>query len=205
YEPAHPNRDGIFTTIERSESRDGRGLKTLWKSGYRTLRWSASDPNEDELEYRLDFRRDEDGSGWIPIPDEIDEERYSFDATVLPDGAYRFRLTASDAPANAAGTELTASRVSDVVVIDHSPPRLAAATVDGDRLRVTVTDDLNILREAVVSVDAGKWKPVAGAGLLDSRSETLDIPLAPGARLLLLRLTDASHNVITYDLSEHLR
>ena len=33
YEPAHPNSDGIFTTLEPAASADDERLKTLWKKG----------------------------------------------------------------------------------------------------------------------------------------------------------------------------
>ena len=37
---------------------------------------------------------------WLPVADEIDERHYSFDATALPDGLYRFRLRAADRDGN---------------------------------------------------------------------------------------------------------
>ena len=58
YEPAHPNREGIFTTLDESDEGGDDRLKTLWKQGYRTLRWKAEDPNHDELTYTLTFRRE---------------------------------------------------------------------------------------------------------------------------------------------------
>src|SRR4029079_19124054 len=61
YEPAHPNREGIFTTLaETNEGGDDR-LKTLWKQGYRTLRWKAEDANDDELTYALSCGREPPG------------------------------------------------------------------------------------------------------------------------------------------------
>ena len=56
FEPAHPNRDGIFTTLEQTAASGESRTKTLWKKGYRTFRWSAEDPNGDELTYSLQFR-----------------------------------------------------------------------------------------------------------------------------------------------------
>ncbi|MEE2777687.1 MAG: hypothetical protein VYE73_13110, partial [Acidobacteriota bacterium] len=206
YEPAHPNRDGIFTTLERAEKRDGRSLKTLWKQGFRTLRWTASDPNEDDLEYRLEFRRESDTEGWLEMGEKLDKDRYSFDATVLPDGAYRFRLTASDENANAADQALSANRVSESVVIDHTAPRVVSAAAEGAGLSVVVDDAQNIVREAVASIDAGEWTAVAPIDtLLDARREAIAIEVPDGTTLVLLRLTDAAHNVMTYDLSEYLR
>jgi hypothetical protein len=217
FEPAHPNREGIFTTLEPGERAGGR-LKPLWKQGYRTLRWEVEDPNDDHLRFRLDFRPETEGaagdeggdgeSAWMPVVEDLEDEYYSFDATVLPDGVYRFRLRASDADDNA-GDGRTGERVSEPVVVDHTPPRRGAVRHQGGMLRVEVEDALSPLREAVVSLDAGEWRPVAaGDGLLDGRRETLEIPLpgpgGEGPRLVLLRVTDAAHNVVTFDLTGEL-
>ena len=207
YEPAHPNREGIFTTPGGPEDEGGGRTKILWKGGYRTLRWAAADPNDDELVYDLSFRPAEATDtaaqeGWLKMADNLKELYYSFDATVLPDGVYRFRLRASDRPANDPESALTAERVSDPVVVDHTPPALGDMAEEGGELRVTVHDALSPLREAVYSVDAQEWKPARAAdGLLDGRTETLLLPVARPGSLLLLRVTDAAFNVITFNLT----
>jgi sugar lactone lactonase YvrE len=203
FEPAYPNREGIFTTL--AENKDNRGLKPLWKRGFRTVRWTARDPNEDELTYTVDVRRENDDAGWLSMEDELEEERYSFDATVLPDGLYRFRVTVSDERGNDGAAGATATRTSEAVVIDHTPPVIAKVESNGGALRVEIEDPWNIVREAVTSVDAAPWENAkVDDGLLDSRRETLVLEPEKGARLLLLRLTDAAYNVMTYDLSQQL-
>lgn len=220
FEPTHPNRDGIFTTLEASAGPGEGRTKTLWKKGYRSFRWSVEDPNDDELSYALHFRPDDgaapDGSSaseaWMPVAEELEEDHYSFDATVLPDGHYRFRLTASDAAENSPGEGQVEDELSGPVVIDHSPPVLVEAEArgraadPGRRLRVVVEDAWNPLRTAEVSVDAGEWRPAeATDGLLDGRRETLEVEVPEGARLVLLRVTDAAFNVTTFDLSDRVR
>ena len=214
YEPAHPNREGIFTTVGAPADDDDAGrTKPLWKKGFRTLRWTASDPNGDRLVYDLAFRPAESGGDsegeWMEVAEDLEETWYSFDSTALPDGVYRFRLRASDRLANEPESSLVAERISDPVVIDHAPPSLAKVERRGNGMRVTVRDSASPLREAVYSVDAGEWKPVQAAdGLIDGRTETLEI--APdkeesgkpaAGKLVLLRVTDAAQNVITFDLS----
>lgn len=209
YEPAHPNREGIFTSLTPAGDDEGGGRsKVLWKLGYQTLRWSATDPNQDELVYDLSFRpAASDGAkegGWLKVVDELKGDHYSFDALSLPDGIYRFRLRASDLPSNDPESVLVAERVSDPVVIDHAPPKRVKTEKDGDGgLRVTVQDAASPLREALFSVNAGEWKPVRAAdGLLDGRTEILLIPAGQPGDLELLRVTDAAQNVITFDLSQ---
>ncbi len=201
YEPAHPTKDGIFTTLDAEAPNPGDGqTKGLWKKGYRTLRWEASDPNDDKLLYALDFRRENDPAGWLPMAKDLDDTWYSFDETALPDGLYRFRLRASDRKQNA-DTPLEAEQVTEPVLVDDGPPRLVAVAWEGDRVRVTVEDDLNPLRTAEVSVDGGGWRPARPVdGLLDGRQEVLTVDLPATPHLVLLRVMDAAWNVSTFEI-----
>ena len=73
-------------------------------------------------------------------------------------------------------------------------------------LRIDLADDLSPLREVVFSGDATEWQATEAAdGLLDGRRETIVLTPDDGTGLLLLRVTDAAFNVITFDLSSHLR
>jgi len=218
FEPSSPRPDGIFTTLEASTGRDDVRLKSLWKPGWRTLRWKVTDDNGDELVYRLEVRPagDAETSGggtngggttsgddsWFEIAGDLDDDHHVFDARVLPDGLYRFRLTASDRRDNPNGDALTVERLSEPVVVDHSPPALLAVERAGaGRLRVRVSDAWSPLTEAEVSVDAGGWQKLLPEDqLLDGRGESFLVDAPSAARLVLLRLTDAAYNEVTYDL-----
>ncbi len=208
YEPPHPNRDGIFVPIGTPAGDEGGGgrTKVLWKMGYQTLRWSAADPNDDPLLFDLYFRPAEaaDDAPWLKVAGDVDDDHFSFDATALPDGYYRFRLVASDRLANDPDAALSAERISEPVAIDHSPPALVAVEREGKRWRITLRDALSPIRDVEYSVDAGPWKPARAAdGLLDAETETvlIDADDAANAKLLLLRATDAAYNVVTFNLS----
>jgi hypothetical protein len=205
FEPASPNREGIFTTLEMATAREER-TKPVWKRGWRTLRWKVSDPNQDELRYALAVRPEGSEGAWIEIAEDLDDEHYGFDATVLPDGRYRFRLTAGDGRGNVDGSSLEAAQESEPVIVDHTPPVLRGARRAGGGARVEVYDAWNPLREASLSVDGGAWRPVAAAdGLLDGQTEELQVEEIPaGARLVLLRLADAAFNYVTVDLAAEL-
>jgi hypothetical protein len=211
FEPSHPSRDGIFNRLTPAADDDSGGRnKLLWKLGYQTLRWMVTDPNGDDLVYDLSFRPASTDGGkegdWLEVVKDLKDDHFSFDALSLPDGIYRFRLRASDLPANDPDTALVAERVSEPVVIDHTPPELVKAEKDGKALRVTVRDALSPLQEAVASVNAQEWMPVRAAdGLLDGRTETLLIEPGKPGDLLLLRVTDAAHNVTTFNLSHQER
>jgi outer membrane protein assembly factor BamB len=209
YEPASPNRDGIFTSVEPAMP-DNR-TKTLWKRGMRTLRWRASDPNGDELRARLSFRPEPaNGSGgdggWLEIAKDRKEDYYAFDATAIPDGRYRFRLELSDAHDNEAATALVAVEISEPVIVDHSPPHRRALERRAGGVRLTVADDWNPLVRAEISIDAGEWRDLDPVdGLVDGRSEQFELGSLPrGAGPVLLRVTDAAWNVTTYDLKPEL-
>jgi hypothetical protein len=201
YEPAHPTKDGMFTTLgnDASAGEEAR-TKGLWKKGYRTLRWEATDPNDDKLVYTLEFRRESDPNGWLPMAKDLDDNWYSFDETALPSGVYRFRLHASDRKQNP-DNALEAEQVTEPVVIDDLPPRLVSTAWESGRVRVTVEDDLSPLRTAEVSVDGGEWRPARPAdGLLDGKREVLVIDLPASPKLVLLRVMDASWNVASFEL-----
>ena len=208
FEPWSPNRDGIFTSIRKE--RESSQLKTLWKKGYRTLKWEASDANEDLLIYRLEVRREADrgghgeagSDGWITMVEELEESWFSFDSTVLPDGIYRFRVIADDRKGNLGARALQSSELSDPVTVDHTAPELVAQKRSGDRVQIEVRDARSPLRDAQWSVAGGQWQPARAVdGLLDSRSERLQLEVPKDARWVLLRLTDAAFNVVTLDLS----
>jgi hypothetical protein len=202
YEPASPNREGIFDTLKPSPPK-GERQKTVWRKGWLTLRWEVSDPNGDALESALALRPEGDPDGWLALGDEISETQWSFDATALPDGVYRFRLTATDAPGNEpGGGALEATRESEPVVVDQTPPALVSVERRARTIAAEVADDWSPLRSAEVSIDGAAWRPArVKDGLLDGRREAVEAGEVPEqARLVLLRVVDAAWNVRTFDL-----
>ena len=142
----------------------------------------------------------------MPMASDLGKNRYSFDSTVLPDGHYRFRVEAADRPKDDNPDRLSTTKVSDSIVIDHTAAVLGTVRASNSGLTVVASDALSPLREAVYSVDAADWQDAAvDDGLLDGRRESLSLDIAPASSLVLLRLTDAAFNVITYDLSSNLR
>ena len=206
FEPAHPNRQGIFLPLRPTARRDDRRRKSLWKKGFRTLSWEVKDPNGDALRYDLSFQGAGDGDRWLPMAEDLEEEVYSFDATVLPDGVYRFKLKAMDRDGDDLEPALSAEEISAPVIIDHTPPRLIESARKGGSFEVVVGDAMNPLRRVEVSVDAEEWRSLEPRdGMLDGVRETLQIEASGDARLVLLRLTDAAFNVVTLDLLRETR
>lgn len=195
FETAAPDDKGIFTSLEETKSESAP--RRLLRKGYRTLTWRATDADADPMTYDIEFRAD--GSPrWLPLRKALKETFYSFDTTSLPDGDYEFRVTASDAEANPEEKK-TGVRESPPVRIDNTPPvirKLAAARPN--TFEFEAADAASPILEAEYSVDAKEWTRIEPKdGLSDSPTESYAIPLDVKAKggFLLIRVTDASHNV----------
>jgi hypothetical protein len=72
------------------------------QKGYESVLWTADDANDDQLEFAIYFRG-ENETTWKLLKDKLDSRFYSWDTTTMPDGAYYLKVVASDAPSNPAG------------------------------------------------------------------------------------------------------
>jgi hypothetical protein len=141
----------------------------------------------------------------------------SFDGALLPDGPYRLKVVASDAPSHNPGDALTGERMSDRFLIDTTPPTVADLTaklVNGKiHVSLTATDAATPIAHAEYSVDAGPWQYVEPAGKIsDSLTERFDFdaplnpPLPGGTGSGVASPVNASEHVITvrvYDRFEN--
>jgi hypothetical protein len=166
-------------------------------------RWLASDPNGDSLIYTVEIR----GAGetaWKLMKDRVAEKYISWDSTAFPDGEYRLRITASDAPGNPPSEALTARMESDAFWIDNTPPKITglAATRAGGKLEVRwhAADALNNIAKAECSLDGGEWTVVAPATKLsDSLDLDYDLSVSAGAgeHTIAVRVADDYDNLAT--------
>ena len=150
------------------------------------IKWTAHDDNDDQLVYSVYYRGEND-SRWLLLKDGISDRSYSFDASLLPDGAYLVKIVASDAPSHSPGEALSSEKESARFEVDATPPLIQglAATDHGDRIHVhfRATDTFSPIKRAEYSIDAGDWEFVEPVGQLsDSKAEEYDfvVPL-PGA------------------------
>jgi WD40 repeat protein len=149
-----------------------------------TVRWSAHDDNGDELIFDVYVRGDGE-KNWRLLRSHVTERFYSFDSIRLPDGGYRMRVVASDAPARALGGGLTGERESDRFIIDTTPPVVSAlqGNVQSGVLHATFSaaDATSPIARAEYSLDASRWQFLEPVGKLsDSLTEHYDltVPLA---------------------------
>ncbi len=142
------------------------------------VRWNAHDENDDQLVYSLYYRGDGE-KRWLLLKDNLNDKAYSFDASLLPDGGYVFKLVASDAPSHSPGEALSASRESRRFEVDTTPPRIEnlSASVENAQIHVTFTaaDGFSPIKRAEYSVDAGDWQYVEPTSQLsDAKTESYD-------------------------------
>ncbi|HTY42204.1 MAG TPA: hypothetical protein VMH79_10060 [Thermoanaerobaculia bacterium] len=194
FESSVPDEKGIFTGLE--ESRSEGSPRKLYRKGYRTLQWKATDPDGDALVYELEFRP-ASGGKWILLRKDVHDTFYSFDATALPDGEYVFRVRASDAESNP-GEPRTGARETAPVRIDNTPPVIRETGRSAGVLEVEAADAASPILEAEYSLDAKKWQHVEPRdGLSDSPREAyvIHVPADAHGAYLLVRVTDAARNV----------
>jgi hypothetical protein len=181
-------------------------IRRAYEAGARTFSWSSEDPDQDRLSYRLEIRR-EDSTDWIPLALDIEEAFFSWDARSMPDGLYRVRLTATDAPDNPSGRELQARRVSDAFYIDNTRPSVRGFEVErhgeGVRIEFVAADPGGSVAAVEVAFDGGTWAPLNPLdGVADSAEERYRLSIdpqdsasAPPARSVMVRVTDAVGNL----------
>ncbi|MDQ3256392.1 MAG: hypothetical protein M3R15_21300, partial [Acidobacteriota bacterium] len=177
--------------------------RRAFQRGVLSLQWQAEDRNNDEMEYAVHYRAQNE-SAFHLLKDRLRENFYAVDGAALGDGRYVFKIVASDAPDNAIGQALTGERLTEPVNIDNTAPVARAvgeAQIAGDRVRVrfTVEDLTGMVKRADVSVDGSAWRAVfPDDGIADSPREgyTLDMPLAgAGEHTITLRAFDVSGNI----------
>ncbi len=155
------------------------------------MRWAAHDDDGDTLTYSLFLQSDGD-TAWWPLKKKIKDQAYSFDATLIPDGGYRIKVVASDAPSHSPGDGLTGEKVSDRFVVDTTPPVIATLKAEAQQspctgvncaVQFAVTfdaeDAASPIARAEYSIDAGPWQTVDPAGQIsDSKREHYEFHLS---------------------------
>ncbi|MDZ7295299.1 MAG: hypothetical protein ONB14_07775, partial [candidate division KSB1 bacterium] len=138
---------------------------------------------------------------WRTLTSGLDNNYYSWDSRLMPDGEYELRVDATDAPSNTTDEALTGTRLSMPFVIDNTAPEVPVLRWDrsAKRVVVEVRDKWSRLERVEYALDAGQWELLHPTdGVLDSRFEAFELPLevARGQeRELAIRATDVVGNV----------
>jgi hypothetical protein len=163
-------------------------------------------------------------ANWRLLKDKISEKVYSFDSALLPDGRYELKVVASDAPVHTDAEALTGEKVSEVFVVDTTPPvpgvltaqlvnvvtkNSAAPEFHSVLIHATleVRDATSPIAHAEYSLDAGPWQYLEPVGKVsDSLTEryefSVPVPAAAGLvqdakdHVLAVRVYDRYENVV---------
>ncbi len=174
---ANPGQPHFEAPVPTTRDRDSIGVK-----------WVAHDDNDDQLVYSLYYRGDGE-SRWLLLKDGLTDKFYSFDASLLPDGGYTFKVVASDAPSHSPGEELSAEKESSRVEVDTTAPIIENlhAVQEGENIHVTfrATDGFSPIKRAEYSLDANDWQYVEPTGqIADSKTESYDFKISIPAESL---------------------
>jgi len=174
-----------------------RAVTATAAKGYIGVRWTATDDNNDTLQFKVEIRGVQE-TVWKLLRDNVRDRFVSWDSTAYSDGKYVLRITATDAPSNPPDQALTAVRESDPFLIDNTPPEITWNSVLGTTVPFHAKDALSILGKAEYSVNGGDWIVVEPTTRLTDSSEH-DYRIAlnnrpPGEVTVALRVEDAYGN-----------
>lgn len=173
------------------------------KKGERVVEWKVEDPDKDTLSFTLYFKG-EGEKNWKKFTKDIGTQGYVFDSLSLPDGWYRVKLVASDAPSNPLGRERKSELISEPFLIDNTPPRVEKIELypqGGGKFKIKfiLQDNLSRLKEGWYSLDGERWKPfLPRDGIFDSFREEAEITLSllsPGEHTLAIKVQDRENNI----------
>ena len=196
-EATNPDEYGIFTSLDTPRDRTpAEQGKRMFRKGYRTVSWRASDDNGDPLRYSLSFRM-KGSEQWLRLRENVEETQMNFDTSQLPDGLYELRLIASDADAN---PDLPLNDVREGVefLVDNTAPAIHVASA-ANGVTVRITDSASPVGRVEYSSDAQKWIRLTPIdGIADSRDETFRLDhSAVNGKFVIVRAVDAQYNVAT--------
>jgi len=172
--------------------------------------WKVENPDQDQLRYRLSYRRDGDANWRDMLRDGeiVTKPDYDWDTATLPEGKYRVRVEASDELANPPDQTLKHALETSGVLVDNTPPVFQTLAIAGRRLRARVVDGASQVTRVDVSIDGrggrDEWRPLAPAdGVYDSQDETFDADIASivpaGAHIVAVRAFDAAGNYVVQE------
>lgn len=174
--------------------------RRVYRQGLRSFGWTASDPNDDQLEYEIWYRPDH-SDNWTRLQRALVAPVFAWDTTSVPDGTYIVRVVASDHASNAPGAALEGTSITERFQVDNTAPTIEIGSVrqDGNRLTVpfTVRDTQSAIQRVEFAVGSNDWRVVYPVdGIPDSRSETYEVSVM-GATRVIIRATDEMNNVVT--------
>jgi len=177
---------------------DAGGPKHNW-----VVKWLASDPNNDPLTFEV-FYRELNARRWIRIAKDVSESLHIWDTRTVPDGKYEVRVLAKDSKTNPPGTDLSAARISDMILVDNTPPDVTVDSIvpkssKAVRISFICHDALTRIAGASYNLNSEeKWVPLAADdNIFDAPDETVTFTvddLEAGEHRIAIRVEDERGN-----------
>jgi hypothetical protein len=152
----------------------------IWARSLRSAVWDAIDPDADPLRFDL-YLWAVDNDQDARLAKDVEDQAYTWDAAVWPDGWYELRVVASDAKGNSVGEAMRDERRSAPFRIDNTPPSLSLLRIErvaeGAFITGTASDE-GRLETIEVSADGENWQPASPTdGIVDGVTEDFRIPI----------------------------
>ena len=180
------------------ESVTATRIQSANKMGVFKVDYQARDDNDDTLIYKIDFRK-LGRKNWIQLEDQLEENFFEWNAKTVEDGRYEIRITANDERSNTTTTKLSASRISDPIVVDNTGPVIKKHSIEKDKKTVTlnlqISDQLSAIGKVEYTVDSNEeWIGALPHDLVfDTTDEDFTIviqDLKPGEHIIALKIAD---------------
>lgn len=152
-------------------------------SGSVDIKWSASDPNGDNLIATVYLS--ENGKDWEKLVEVAGQNQHKLDTRSRKDGAYFIKVCVSDAGSNPPERALSVEKTVKVI-IDNTPPRLTilkkeAKVVEGKIYLTGIAEDaLSSITEVTYNVGGGVYYSTTPLkGLFATTSEPFNLLVEP--------------------------
>jgi hypothetical protein len=176
--------------------------KDKQKSSLFQISARAIDENNDTLVFHFEFRR-QDRSSWIQLEKDSEKPMLEWDTRTVEDGRYEIRVTADDKRSNSPHQALTGSRISDIFIVDNTPPTVEDVLLEVQdasmKLRFCAVDVYSAIGQVQFTFNSKQdWIGLLPDDLVSDTTEewfTLRMDtMKPGDYVLALSVSDAPGN-----------
>jgi len=179
-----------------------------YEQGWLTVQWNASDPNNDKLLFNIYYANIVDMK-WQLLAENIEDNFYSWDTTMMADGIYLIKLEASDELSNPKEFSLSSYKISEQFQIDNTQPIIKLGNIKQASsdviINFEISDTSSIIKSVEYAFDTQKWYTIFPIDLvLDSKKETFELVLKglkKGNYHIIIRAKDKVNNAATKDIS----
>ena len=200
--PVFGTLDGMVNSSARRDPMDAarrQRVQVVNQPGMRSAAWTVGDYNLDALTFDVYLRAEGDQT-WKLLAEKASDLFFTFDTRSFPDGYYRMKVVATDAPGNPSGKGLTASIESTAFAVDNTPPAIAVHNAEAGKdgvlsVKFTVTDALTPIALVEVSADGRDWFPAQpDHAQVGARTQDFTVRIS-GTKSAFIRARDEAGNI----------